>query len=454
MSIESITKGQLSASQKDGGVYSSRLSAFQENYVRPQFEVDTDAITQEMMRSENFAKAALGSKVTPSNSKMYEAHYQLANDKFDLLYSDETLNHFSKDEESMRKWSELVDQLNQEITMYEQIYEDSYGDPNKADGKGVTFSDAEYRRRVTGGDPNKFWDALGFEDVTGADPMETIKVVDSKQHSNLKLDLETGAWDYDSESKDLLEINDPQLASQLFSYELAPSKVLSAGEYAADKTFTTVYDTGGDGFDSLLNRMRLDDTYVRSAVSEYILENDVQDATVMDFVNGNVSPKYPPLDEIVSEFDDKVRSSSRTLKAQKTKPVTTGGNKPKKDPFKDVLGSMAEGKLEDTGEDSSQEAVNLKMFTISPVNVIDKGVESEVQSIAFAPNKRGVFYAYYDKAFEKEKETADDETTFKGVPGFYEVDSSSTLYPMIVSAINSKYGEGAFMKMQLKAKDL
>lgn len=434
MSIESITKGQLSASQKDGGVYSSRLSAFQENYVRPQFEVDTDAITQEMMRSENFAKAALGSKVTPSNAKMYEAHYQLANDKFDLLYSDETLNHFSKDEESMRKWSELVDQLNQEITMYEQIYEDSYGDPSKADGKGVTFSDAEYRRRVTGGDPNKFWDALGFEDVTGADPMETIKVVDSKQHSNLKLDLETGAWDYDSESKDLLEINDPQLASQLFSYELAPSKVLSAGEYAADKTFTTVYDTGGDGFDSLLNRMRLDDTYVRSAVSEYILENDVQDATVMDFVNGNVSPKYPPLDEIVSEFDDKVRSSSRTLKAQKNKPVTTGGNKTPKDPLKDVLGSMAESNLEDIGE--------VKMFTISPVNVVDKGVESKVQSIAFDEN--GDMHAYYDKPIIEETVDGDVIT---GVPGYYKVEPNSSMYPMIVSAINSKYGEGAFNKI-------
>lgn len=446
MSIESITKGQLSASQKDGGVYSSRLSAFQENYVRPQFEVDTDAITQEMMKSENFAKAALGSKVTPSNAKMYESHYQLAKDKFDLLYSDETLNHFSKDEESMRKWSDLVDQLNQEISMYEQVYEDSYGDPSKADGKGVTFSDAEYRRRVTGGDSNRFWDALGFEDVTGVDPMETMKLIDSKQHSNLKLDFETGAWDYDSESKDLLELSDPQTASQLFSYELAPSKVLSAGEYAADKTFVTVYATGDDGFGSLLNRMRSDDTYVRSAISDYISENDIQDATVMDFMNGNVSPKYPPLDEIVSGFDDKVRSSSRALKAQKAQTVKTGSSKTPKDPLKDVLRSMADSNIEEIGE--------VKMFTISPVNVVDKDIESKVQNIAFDPNERGVFYAYYDKAITTESPESDTGFKTERSPGFHRVDSSSAIYGTIISAIKSKYGEDAFTKMELKAKDL
>lgn len=437
MSIESITKGQLSASQKDGGVYSSRLSAFQENYVRPQFEVDTDAITQEMMKSENFAKAALGSKVAPSNANMYESHYQLAKDKFDLLYSDETLNHFSKDEEGMRKWSDLVDQLNQEILIYEQVYEDSYGDPNKADGKGVTFSDAEYRRRVTGGDPNKFWDALGFEDVTGADPIETMKLIDSKQHSNLRLDFDNLTWDYDSDSKDILEVSDPQMASQLFSYELAPSKVLSAGEYAADKTFATVYATGDDGFGSLLNRMRSDDTYVRSAISDYISENDIQDATVMDFMNGNVSPKYPPLDEIISEFDDKVRSSSRALKAQKAQTVKTGSSKTPKDPLKDVLGSMVESNLEDIG--------TVKMFTISPVNVVDKDIESKVQSISFDEN--GDMYAYYDKAITTEDPDSDTGFKTERSPGYYKVEPSSSMYPMIISAINSKYGEGAFNKI-------
>jgi hypothetical protein len=425
----------MSARERDGGVYDARLDAFQEKHAKPEFVDNSkpfiDAINAERIKAENFTEAAIGTKIAPSTANMYESHFQLAKDKFDILYDDKTLEHFSKDEQGMRKWQELVQQLNQEISIYEQVYEDSYGDPSKADGKGVTFSDAEYRRRVTGGNSNEFWEALGFQEITGSDPMETMKSIDSKQHSNLRLDLDNLSWDYDSESRDLLEINDPQSASQLFSYDLAPSKVMSAGEYASDKVFFNVYDTGADGFDGLLNRMRSDDTYVRSAISDYISENQIEDATVMDFVNGSVSPKYPSIDEIVSGFNDKVRSATRNLKKSNVKP---SNKPPKKDPFKEVLGSMVESNLEDIGP--------VSMFTIGAISVVDRGVDSKVQSISFDEN--GDLYAYYSKPIITE--TADG-TVVDDAPGYYKIDPSSSVYPMLVSGINSKYGPGAFNEM-------
>ena len=115
MSVQSIRQGEMSAKGSDTGAYGARLKAFQENYTRPEFTDSfkefNDIINADQIRTDKFKQAALGSKVNPSSSKMYESQYSFAKDKFDVLFNDETLDHYSKSPELMLKWSGLVDDL-------------------------------------------------------------------------------------------------------------------------------------------------------------------------------------------------------------------------------------------------------------------------------------------------------------------------------------------------------
>lgn len=465
MSIGSIRQGELSAQQGDGGVYSERLKAFQQNYVRPEFtdiaKEYNDVINADKIKAEKFSQAALNSKVAPSTSKMYESHFQIAKDKFDILYDDETLNHFSKDEAGMRKWSELVDQLNRDIEMYEQIYEDSYGDPSKATGDGITFSDDIARRRLSGGDPNSYWKQKGYEEVSGNDPIEIMKRIDQPMHNNLKLDLENISWDYDSDSRDFLEPNDPSLASTLFSYQLAPASFNSVDTYATNKAFQNAFVSGPEGLDSLINRMHNDDEYVRSAINDYIEDNEIEDANAYDFLQGTAPMMYPSIDEIVLSFDEKVRDATRKFRSSSKPPKAT---KPKVDKLAPIINSsssLSNVSYFDADGMPASDGVDFKLFKFdTSFKVIDGSDEVSVQRIGFDDNDD--MYAYYKRPVTSSQsdtgDSSDEDTDMAinlgdvddadAIAGYYKVGENTNLYNQIKSEINKKYGEGSFFKIK------
>jgi hypothetical protein len=187
------------------------------------------------------------------------------------------------------------------------------------------------RSKLEGGN-QAYWDKLGYVDVSGSDANETMMMYDQPLHYNMTLNLETNSWEYESDHKDFLEPKDPAIASQLFSYQLAPSSLKSVAEYSSDNQFQKAFKTGVDGFSGFINKMRSDNEYVRSAINEYIQDNPTpegeQSYNVYDFLEGRVPAKFPSVEEIVSEFDDKVKSATgeyakstiRKPKPKSTKP--------------------------------------------------------------------------------------------------------------------------------------
>lgn len=332
MSIGSIQQGELSAKQGDGGVYSERLKAFQKSYVKPEFtdiaKEFNDAINGDKIKAENFAKAALNSKVVPSTSKMYESHFQLAKDKFDILYDDETLNHFSKDEAGMRKWSELVDQLNNEIDMYEQIYEDSYGDPSTAKGDGYTWADYQARAKSFNGDEQGWFNAQGFRSNNPNSAIETMKSIDSKQHSNLTFDFDSGTFDYDvSDGFDagFLEPTDPNVAYNVFAYQTEQDRFSDATVFVESiyPAFTSYGEEAAK--ERVSTNLRTQNNFILSAISSY--QNKLDD----DAEEKNLTPQQyqkildsGSLDAILDDFEaDVIEAAKQRKKREDDK------NKPK-----------------------------------------------------------------------------------------------------------------------------
>ena len=322
MSIGSIRQGELSAQQGDGGVYSERLKAFQENYVRPEFtdiaKEYNDVINADKIKAEKFSQAALNSKVAPSTSKMYESHFQLAKDKFDILYDDETLNHFSKDEAGMRKWSELVDQLNNEIDMYEQIYEDSYGDPSKAKGDGYTWADYQARAKSFNGDEQGWFNAQGFRSNNPNSAIETMKMIDSKQHNNLTFDFDSGTFDYDvSDGFDagFLEPTDPNVAYNIFSYQTEQDRFSTATDFT-ESIYPTFTIYGEEAAKGKVSNLRAQNNFVYSAISSYQNKLD-DDAPEKNLTVQEYKAKLEEagsLDSVLDTFEADVIEAARQRK--------------------------------------------------------------------------------------------------------------------------------------------
>ena len=266
MSVQSIRQGEMSARTSDGGAYSARLAAFQEEYTRPQFtdtvKEFTDIINADQIKAEKFTESALGTKVVPSTTNMYESHFLLAKEKFDQLYSDETLDYFSKDEGGMQKWAGMVDKLNQEIKTYEQIYEDSWGTAS-ANGEGFTWQDYQKRILRYGGDESQWFNGKGLKLLSTGRIKERMKMVDSRGHSNLTLDLESGTFNYDlagDVDKNWLEPTDPNTAANLFSYEAEAGAFRTAIDYA--NQYKEMYKKfGKEGVDASLTNLFSSDTF-------------------------------------------------------------------------------------------------------------------------------------------------------------------------------------------------
>ena len=332
MSIGSIQQGELSAKQGDGGVYSERLKAFQESYVRPEFtdiaKEYNDVINADKIKAEKFSQAVLNSKVAPSTSKMYESHFQIAKDKFDILYDDETLNHFSKDEAGMRKWSELVDQLNRDIEMYEQVYEDSYGDPSRATGDGYTWADYQARAKSFNGDEQGWFNAQGFRSNNPNSAIETMKSIDSKQHNNLTFDFESGTFDYDvSDGFDagFLEPTDPNVAYNIFSYQTEQDRFSTATDFTQNiwPTFTSY---GEDAAKEKVSNLRTQNSFILSAISSYQnkLDDDAPEKNLRPQDYRKILEESGTLDDALDDFEADVIEAAKQRKRRED-----AKNKPK-----------------------------------------------------------------------------------------------------------------------------
>jgi len=332
MSTNAIRQGQMSAKVSDGGAYSARLEAFQKNYKRPQF-TDTfkefnDIFNANQIKAEKFTESALGSKAVPSTTKMYESHFQLAKEKFDKLYSDETLEYYSKDDAGMRKWSGMVDQLNQEIKSYEQIYEDSWGTAS-ANGAGVTWSDHLARMRLFNGDEQAYFESQGVNLMNPDSFNETMKRVDSRGHTNLTLDLESGTFNYDSTGvlpDNWLEPTDPNVAANLFSYQTEQGSFLGSMDFA-DKVYPTYKNYGENRVkEDNFTVMRNDFQFRLAAVKSYqddLPEGDInKNKSVQAFreeleANNTLSP-------VLDEFQVKIMDDLNARASREKKTGSTG----------------------------------------------------------------------------------------------------------------------------------
>ena len=266
----------------------SRLAEF-EKYAPVNYSVKSSLTESQKAekQSEAFTEGALGLQITPSNTNLYEAHYQLAKDKAEALFSDETLNHFAKDKRSMMQWAQMVDALNQEIAGYEGYYQDSFGDPSKANGLGNTWADHTLRAKSQGGEQG-FWSEQGVEADRTSELNEVMKTVDSRQHTGLKLNLETGQFDYDTleSNVDVFNVN-PQTANELFSYSLTQTAFATPSDYAADPTLAKV--TGDrTQFDQRLQTEMGKDSFRRAVAQNYINANPDAGLTIDDVMNDEV----------------------------------------------------------------------------------------------------------------------------------------------------------------------
>jgi len=340
-----IQQGQMSTRVSDGGVYDARIKAFQENYKAPQFgEIAkdfVDSINADKIKAEKFSESVLGSKVVPSTSKMYESHFQLAKEKFDQLYSDETLEYFSKDDAGMRKWAGMVDQLNQEIKSYEQIYEDSWGTAS-ANGTGITWSDHLARMNNFAGGEDAFFASKGLSLLNPGSFDETMKRIDSRGHTNLTLDLESGTFSYDSTGdlpENWLEPTDPNTAARLFSYQTEQGQFLGSLDFA-DKAYPTYTNYGEERVKSdNFTVMRNDYQFRLAAVNSYknnLPEGDPnKDKATGDFLKELEGANS--LGSVLDQFQDKILADLKErAKIEKQKAYKPSGG----DQSKDTLSSI------------------------------------------------------------------------------------------------------------------
>jgi len=341
--FQGLTTGLGQGSNVGPGVYGERLKAFQENLSEREVLSDDSYLNQalaEEKKTEDFMTAARMGEVSPSNANMYEAHYSLVKDMAEQLYSEETLDYFSQSDEGMAKWSKMVDELKQRVDIYEQIYEDSYGDINKADGTGASYSDQVFRKRQGGS--AQFFDASGVSiDKSDEDFDEILKKYDQKQHKDLTLDLEAASFNWTSGNDDVFDISDPAKASQIFSYNMMQSRFEAPSDQAAKAPLKSAFDAGEEDFNSKFNtyygRGYVPSTQLDRAAADYYINQNNLDFTVQDVINGTNPTASFDMDNAREEYraavyeilenqkkeEEKEKSRQRAAQRRTTTTTTT-----------------------------------------------------------------------------------------------------------------------------------
>ena len=349
------------ASVVKGDAYVDRLSQFKttpSGRGLPKFQTKKQKQRKE---SEEFTDLAVGAMVAPSNINMYESHYQYSKDKANILFSDEVISHFAKDKRGMAEWNLLVQELNSEIAGYEAYYEDSFGDPSTADGKGFSWADRTVREKHPGGQKG-FWEDQGVEASKTAELNDVMKTVDSRQHANMKFNFETKKFDYDriegsddaAATVDPFVVN-PQAANELFSFQLTQSVFESPTDFAAKDTILKVIDSD-EQFDIRMDRQLTKDSF-RRAVADNYMNNHPGQAESID----EVMADQDMFDDAYGEFKEQTKDFAKEnekMAAQKAKKQAQSKKTTKPQPsFSNLIAS---------GEDSTYQGT---FFTQVPVPI-------------------------------------------------------------------------------------
>jgi hypothetical protein len=168
--------------------------------------------------------------------------------KYDLLFDDANISAMAATPEGRAAFDRAVQQLQQETKAYENIYAATFGDPNKADGTGMTYADYDVRLKKGGGS-SAFFQNQGYQiDRTDEDFNEQLIALDNSADilsKTITFDPSTGTWGGYDVNDPLLSI-DMQDARNYFAYTASqavfnePSSAVStAGVYDAMSKFSS-----------------------------------------------------------------------------------------------------------------------------------------------------------------------------------------------------------------------
>ena len=326
-----LQQGLASGAKAGSEGFASRLEQFRK-YAPIQatdFNIITDSQKQKR-KADKFTETALGMSVNPSNTNLYESHYQYSKDKANLLFSDEVIAHYAKDQRGMIEWSQKVDALNAEISGYEAYYEDSFGDPSTADGTGSSWSDKAVRAKHPGGEAG-FWSDRGVEpDVDSKGHNDRMMIVDSRQHSNMTWNFETGEAEYEKLVEqdgapigiDPFVVN-PQTANELFSFNLIQTVFESPTDYAVKEIFTRVAGSR-EQFDDRMEKQKTSDSFLRTIADNYLKQNPNSAASIDEAIQNELIMN-DAFDDFKDQTWDYIKENERIIKRkalENTKPST------------------------------------------------------------------------------------------------------------------------------------
>jgi len=380
--MSGLVAGINSAAATRSDAVASRLDQF-ERFAPIQYEANKVLTDQQKAekRAEVFSDTALGLQTAPSNTNLYESHYQLVKDKANLLFSDEVISHYAKDKRSQMEWAQKVDALNQEIAAYEAYYEDSIGDPSKANGLGNTWADHTLRAKHQGGEKG-FWSDQGVESDRTSELNEVMKVVDSRQHGSMKFNYETGEFEYDElqSNVDVFNVN-PQTANELFSYNLTQTSFATPSDYAVDPKLAKV--TGDrTQFDQRLQSEMSKDSFRRAVAQNYINANPDAGLTIDDVMNDEVRFQ-DAYEDFADETYDFMLSNQRLLRRQSG---GSGRSKTPKPSFGDVFNTDLY-----PGVVNTQAPLKLTVTAINPDTGLPQTGAVKIQNLGV--NEDGAFVA-------------------------------------------------------------
>lgn len=420
--------GINSGGSNTSNAYQNRLAQYQQyspvERVAPEYT--STGLTKN--QSEAFVNTALSSQPLPSSANMYESHYQLVRDKANVLFSDEVLEHYARDKRSMIEWGNKVDQLNQEIATYEAAYQDSFGDPSRATGEGTTWADYTRRRQMAGGQDGYFSQAGVKADRTDDDFLNVMKVIDSRQHTNMRFNFETGEFEYDrlyrdgeAPAIDPFSINNPQAATSLFSFNLTQAAFESPSDYASKDKYYRVADSP-EQFAQRMDQELSKDTFKRTVANHYINNHPEENLSIEEVMMDSAmfSDAYTDFNKEALSFAQENKRQAERDKKKLQRPPTVKAPLP--------LPTIVD---------------------INPQQVLRKGegdYMTIVRSVGFtAAGQRIIARTADGKIVIK-------ESSFDGDPEFTEFDENHLEYSYIRDEYDKKYGGGAFDSMIAQLK--
>jgi hypothetical protein len=233
--IGAITQGMQSV--QGTGMYTARLDAFTKNAKAFEAYDFNKGFESEAAKKQKdaatFAEVALGFKTVPDSTNLYNKHHALLSKKYDLLFDDANISAMAATPEGRAAFDRAVQQLQQETKAYENIYAATFGDPNKADGTGITYADHLQRKRSGGS--RDFFGLKGVSIDRDDQYFENrlIALDTADDFSSLTFNPQTGQWEGVSQDEDLSL--DMGTASQYFTYTMSQASFNSPSTYAQDK---------------------------------------------------------------------------------------------------------------------------------------------------------------------------------------------------------------------------